>query len=106
MFFGEVEGMCAIGWKPVCGIGIVQGVFRGEGFESLLVESLAVCGEPRWNLQNESITHKANGGAWMIRERTLPLKGRSVKLVYIARRDNSSTKGESEVKGVFGVGYG
>ena len=58
------------------------------------------------SLQNESITRKANGGAWMIRERTLPLKGRSVKLVYIARRDNSSTKGESEVKGVFGVGYG
>ena len=58
------------------------------------------------SLQNESITRKANGGAWMIRERTLPLKGRSIKLVYIARRDNSSTKGESEVKGVFGVGYG
>ena len=58
------------------------------------------------SLQNESIARKANGGAWMIRERTLPLKGRSVKLVYIARRDNSSTKGESEVKGVFGVGYG
>ena len=42
----------------------------------------------------------------MIRERTLPLKGRGIQLVYIARRDNSSTKGESEVKGVFGVGYG
>ena len=43
MFFGEVvESMCAIGWKQVGGIGIVQGILGGEGFESLLVESLAV----------------------------------------------------------------
>ena len=41
----------------------------------------------------------------MIRERTLPLKGRGVELVDVARRDNSATEGESEVD-VFGVGYG
>ena len=45
MFFGEVvESMCTIGWKSVCGIGIMQGVLRSEGFEALLVEGLAVCG--------------------------------------------------------------
>ena len=58
-----MEGMCAIGWKPVGGIGIVQGVFRGEGFESLLVESLAVCREPRWNgiaLRRSGKRHREN----------------------------------------------
>ena len=42
----------------------------------------------------------------MIRKRTLPPKGRGVELVDVARRDNSGTKGESEVEGAFGVGYG
>ena len=42
----------------------------------------------------------------MIRERALPLKGRGVELVDVARRHNSGTEGESEVEGVFGVGYG
>ena len=43
VFFGEVvESMCAIGWKPVCGIGIMQGVLS-EGFEALLVEGVTVC---------------------------------------------------------------
>ena len=58
-----MEGMCAIGWKPVCEIGIVQGVFRGEGFESLLVESLTVCREPRWNwiaLTRSGKSHREN----------------------------------------------
>ena len=31
MFFGEVmKSMCAIGWKPVSWIGIVQGILDGE----------------------------------------------------------------------------
>ena len=43
MLFGEVmESMSAIGWKPVCRIGIMQRILGGEGFESLLIESLAV----------------------------------------------------------------
>ena len=40
----------------------------------------------------------------MIRERTPPLKGRGFQLVYIARRHHAITEGESEVKGVFGMG--
>ena len=57
-------------------------------------------------MKNETIFRETNGGTWMIRERTLPLKGRGVELVDVARRDNSITEGESEVEGVFGVGYG
>ena len=37
---------------------------------------------------------------------SLQLKGRGVELVDVARRDNPSTEGESEVEGVFGIGYG
>ena len=34
MFFGEVmESMSAIGWKPVCRIGIMQRILGGEGAE-------------------------------------------------------------------------
>ena len=57
------------------------------------------------SLQNESVLRKTNGGAWVIRERTLPLKGRGVELVDVARRDKSGTEGESEVEGVFSVTY-
>ena len=35
MFFEVVESMCVIGWKPVCGIGIMQGVLSSKGFEGL-----------------------------------------------------------------------
>ena len=42
----------------------------------------------------------------MIRERTLPLKGGGVKLMNVARRDNSGTEGKSEVECVFSVTYG
>ena len=39
-----MESMCAIGWKPVRGIGIMQGVLSSESFEALLIEGLTVLG--------------------------------------------------------------
>ena len=53
-----------------------------------------------------SIKREEDHGELMIRESTLPLKGRGFQLVYIARRHHSIPEGESEIEGVFGIGYG